>query len=34
MIALGSKNFINSIKEACEDYKRGDVKTFEEVFDV
>jgi hypothetical protein len=34
MLALGSENFVNSIKQAREDYKKGDVKTFEEVFDV
>ncbi len=34
ILALGSEHFINSIREAREDYKRGDVKNFEEVFDV
>ena len=30
--ALSSKEYINSIKEAREDYKAGDVKDFNEVF--
>ena len=30
--ALSSKDFINSIKEAREDYKEGDYKNFDETF--
>ena len=30
--AFSSKEYINSIKEAREDYKAGDVKDFNEVF--
>lgn len=32
LLASSSKNFKNSIAEAREDYKKGRVKTFEEVF--
>lgn len=32
--ALSSKAYINSIKEAREDYKAGDVKNFTEVFNL
>jgi len=30
--ALSSKDYVNSIREAREDYKAGDVKDFNEVF--
>ena len=31
-IALSSDNYLKSIKEAREDYKKGKVKSYEEVF--
>ena len=33
-IALSSDNYLKSIKEAREEYKKGKVKTYEEVFNV
>ena len=33
-IALSSDNYLKSIKEAREDYKKGKVKSLEEVFNV
>lgn len=33
-IALSSDNYLKSIKEAREDYKKGKVKSYEEVFNV
>ena len=33
-IALSSDNYLKSIKEAREEYKKGKVKTHEEVFNV
>ena len=32
LLALTNKKYLDSIKEAREDYKKGDVYTFEEVF--
>ena len=32
--ALSSDNYLKSIKEAREDYKKGKVKSYEEVFNV
>ena len=34
IIALSSKEYIKSIKEAREDFKKGKTKPFEEVFNV
>ncbi|MHB8282556.1 MAG: hypothetical protein ACYDDE_07110 [bacterium] len=34
ILALSSNNYLKSIKEAREDYKKGRVKSFEETFDV
>jgi hypothetical protein len=34
IMALSSDNYIKSIKEAREDYKKGRTKSFEEVFNV
>lgn len=34
VVALSSKEYLNSIKEARRDYKEGRVKQFEEIFDV
>ena len=34
IMALSSDNYIKSIKEAREDYKKGMTKSFEEVFNV
>lgn len=34
IVALSSKNYIHSIEEARQDYKKGKVKTFKEVFSV
>ncbi len=34
MVALSSKEYLHSIKEARKDYKEGRVKELEEVFDV
>ena len=33
-LALSSDNYLKSIKEAREDYKKGKVKSYEEVFNV
>ena len=33
-IALSSDNYLKSIKEVREDYKKGKVKSYEEVFNV
>ncbi len=33
-LALSSDNYIKSIKEARKDYKAGNVKSFEDVFNV
>lgn len=32
LLALSNKDYLDSIKEARKDYKKGKVKTFEEVF--
>jgi hypothetical protein len=34
ILALSSNNYIKSIKEVRKDYKKGRVKSFEEVFNV
>ncbi len=34
IVALSSKEYLHSLKEARRDYKEGKVKQFEEVFDV
>ena len=34
MVALSSKEYLDSIREARKDYLDGNVKSFEEVFDV
>jgi len=34
IVALSSKQYLHSIKEARRDYKEGRVKQFKEVFDV
>jgi hypothetical protein len=34
ILALSSNNYLKSIKEAREDYKKGRVKSFEEAFNV
>lgn len=34
VVALSSKEYLNSIEEARRDYKEGKVKQFEKVFDV
>ena len=33
-LALSSDNYLKSIKEAREDYKKGKIKSYEEVFNV
>ncbi len=34
LIALSSKDFLKSIEDARNDYKQGNIKHFEELFDV
>ena len=34
LLALSNPKYLNSIKEAREDYKKGRVKNLEEIFDV
>lgn len=34
LLALSNKKYLNSIEEAREDYKNGQIKRFEDVFDI